>query len=219
MGDPSLSAERSDPASRPVTGPTPAGDAADPNSREQHQPPRPLARGSRRWAQRAEGDRRSRSRLEVVQGEGVIVLNDRRHPGTRTNIKLIAVSSSGVFVIDAKSFRGLVHTKRPGPMESLGPEELHVGRKNCSSAVVQVARQKEIVQEALATSAWGSEVPVHGMLCLTRAEWGFASALLVSEVWVGWPKLMAGRVQAPGVMDSPTVREVSDLIAELLPVS
>ena len=124
-----------------------------------------------------------------------------------------------MFVIDAKSFRGLVHTRRPGPMESLGPEELHVGRKNCTALVAEVSRQREIVKEALAISSWGCEVPVHGMLCLTRAEWGFASALHISEVWVGWPKLMAGRVQAPGVMDSPTVREVSDLIADHLPVS
>jgi hypothetical protein len=57
------------------------------------------------------------------------------------------------------------------------------------------------------------------MLCLTRAEWGFASALQISEVWIGWPRLMAGRVQAPGVMDSPTVREVSDLIAAQLPLA
>jgi hypothetical protein len=171
--------------------------------------------------QRAEGDRRARARarLEIIGGEGIIVLNDRRDPGSDTNIKQIAVSSSGVFVIETRNFRGLVHTKRPGPVVNLGPHELHVGRKNCTSSVVEVARQKEIVKEALATSAWGSEVPVHGMLCLTRAEWGFASAIQISEVWIGWPRLMAGRVQAPGVMDSPTVREVSDLIAAQLPVA
>ena len=57
------------------------------------------------------------------------------------------------------------------------------------------------------------------MLCLTRAEWGFASAIQVGGVWVGWPTLMAGRVQSPGVMDSPAVREVSTMLADLLPGS
>lgn len=192
---------------------------AEPISRSRHRTPPPPARGSRKWVQRAEGDRRARARLELIGGEGIIMLNDRRHPGSNTNISLIAVSPSGVFVIDSKNFRGLVHTKRPGPMVNLGPHELHVGRRNCTSSVTQVARQKDIVKNALATAAWGSEVPVYGMLCLTRAEWGFASALQIDEVWVGWPKLMAGRVQAPGVMDSPAVREVSDLIAEHLPVA
>jgi hypothetical protein len=55
------------------------------------------------------------------------------------------------------------------------------------------------------------------MLCLTRADWGFATAIQVDEVWVGWPKLMARRVQDSGSMDSPTVREVSDVLAASLP--
>jgi len=219
MADSSTSPGRAETADEPDPGAAAPDLVADPISPDQHRTPPTSARGSRKWVKRAEGDRRARSRLEVVEGDGVIVLNDRRHPGSNTSIKLIAVSSSGVFVIDAKSFRGLVHTRRPGPMESLGPEELHVGRKNCTALVAEVSRQREIVKETLATSDWASEVPVHGMLCLTRAEWGFASAVQIREVWVGWPKLMAGRVQAPGVMDSPTVREVSDLIADHLPVS
>jgi hypothetical protein len=219
MGDPSPSTGRAEPTDQPVPGTTAPDEVASPVGRGRHQAAPPPARGSRKWVQRAEGDRRSRARLQMIEGEGIIVLNDRRDPGSDTNIKLIAVSSSGVFVIDSKNFRGLVHTKRPGPMVNLGPHELHVGRKNCTSLVTEVARQKDIVKDALAQSAFGSEVPVHAMLCLTRAEWGFASALQISEVWVGWPKLMAGRVQAPGVMDSPTVREVSDLIAAQLPVT
>jgi hypothetical protein len=177
------------------------------------------AAAARSWVQRAEGDRRARARLRILEDEGTIVLNDRRIPGSKHSIKLIAVSSAGVFVIDAKSYKGLVHTKRPGPLGSLGPHELHVGRRNCTSSVELVAGQMEIVRSSLASTEWGSEVPVHAMLCLTRAEWGFASAVQVGGVWVGWPKLMAGRVQSPGVMDSPTVREVSAMIADQLPVA
>lgn len=174
---------------------------------------------TRNWVQRAEGDRRARARLRLLEAEGIIVLNDRRIPGSRDSIKLIAVSSAGVFVIGTKNYKGLVHTKRPGPIGALGPDELHVGRRNCTAAVDQVAHQMEVVRSSLASTPWGSEVPVEAMLCLTRAEWGFASAMQVSDVWVGWPKLMAGRVQSPGVMDSPTVREVSAMIADRLPVA
>ena len=42
---------------------------------------------------------------------------------------------AGVFVIDAKGYKGLVHTKRQGPIRNLGPTELHVGRRNCTSSV------------------------------------------------------------------------------------
>jgi Nuclease-related domain len=174
---------------------------------------------ARNWVQRSERDRRARARLEIGAGEGVIVLNDRRIPGEKASIKLIAVSPAGVFVIDARSYKGLVHTKRLGPMSDLGPDELHVGRKNCTSSVEEVARQVEAVRSALSTKLWTTEVPVHAMLCLTRAEWGFASALQISDVWVGWPKLLAGRVQTPVVMDSPTVQEVYLMIADHLPTT
>jgi hypothetical protein len=169
--------------------------------------------------QRAEGDRRARARLQIIEGEGVVVLNDRRVPESGSNIKWIAVSAAGVFVIDAKSYKGLVHIKRHGPIWDLGPHELHVGRKNCTSSVESVNEQKGAVRAALDTTAWGSEVPVYGMLCLVRAEWGFASAIEIGDICVGWPKLVAGRVQAPGVMDSPAVQEVSEMIADHLPVS
>ncbi len=159
------------------------------------------------------------ARLRILEGDGIVVLNDRRIPGSHHCIKLIAVSSAGVFVIDTQNFKGLVHTRRSGSIANLGPHELHVGRRNCTSSVEQVARQMRIVRASLDSTAWGSEVPVEAMLCLTRAEWGFASAVQVTDVWVGWPRLMAGRIQAPGVLDSPTVREVSVMIADHLPTA
>ena len=172
---------------------------------------------SRKWVKRAEGDRRAIARLQLIESQGLIVLNDRRIPGSKSSIKLIAISPAGVFVIGAKGYKGLVHTKRPGPIQKLGPVELHVGRRNCTQAVEDLAHQVEIVRTAVSSAPWGSEVPVHALLCLTRAEWGFASPIEISDVWVGWPRLMEGRLQTPEVMDSPTVQEVSELISERLP--
>ncbi len=173
---------------------------------------------TRRWVQRAEGDRRARARLRLVEGDGVIVLNDRRVPGSRETIKVIAVSSAGVFVIDVKTYKGLVHTMAPGTIGNLGPRELHVGRRNCTGSVEAVRRQTEVVRAAVEAGRPGSEVPVHGMLCLTRAEWGFPSAMQIGEVRVAWPRLVAGEVRAPGVLDDPMVQAVSTMIAGGLPV-
>jgi hypothetical protein len=171
----------------------------------------------RKWAQRAEGDRRARSRLRLIESEGVIVLNERRIPGSRDHITMIAVSPAGVFVVDAKHYKGLVHTRRSGPMPALGPQELHVGRRDCTPYIQQVAQHMQAVRSILGQEEWGDAVPVQAMLCLTRAAWGFASPLQISDVWVGWPQLAAGRVRSPGVMDSPAVQEVSSLLAAHLP--
>jgi hypothetical protein len=174
---------------------------------------------ARRWVQRAEGERRSRARLDLL-GEGVIVLNDRRIPGSREGIKLIAVAPAGVFVIDTKRFKGLVHTMRPGTIGNLGPYELHVGRRNCTHSIDALRRQAEVVRATLDAGPPGAgAVAIHPMLCLTRAEWGFPSAVQIGDVWVGWPRLMAGEVQAPGALDLPTVKQVSALIADRLPVN
>ena len=173
--------------------------------------------GGRRWVSRSGRDRRSKSRLEIDSDEGIVILNDRRVPGSRSQIKLIAVAPAGVFVIDAKDVKGLVHTKRPGPVSDLGPNELHVGRRNCTEMVGAVTRQVEAVRDALSTKPWASDVPVHAILCLTRAAWGFASPLELGDVWIGWPQLVSPRVRTPSIMDSPMVNEVSLVLADRLP--
>jgi Nuclease-related domain len=172
---------------------------------------------SRKWVNRAEGDRRAKGRLQLIDDEGVILLNDRRIPGSKSSIKSIAISTAGVFVIDTKAYKGLVHIRREGTIKDLGPAELHIGRRNCTSSVEDLNRQAEIVRGALRSTPWGAEVPVTALLCLTRAAWGFASPIEINDVWVGWPRLLNGRVHEPGLMDSPTVVEVSELIAEQLP--
>src|SRR5450631_4594773 len=75
---------------------------------------------SRKWVTRAEVDRRARARLRLLEGDGIVVLDDRRVPGSRDSIKLIAVSCAGVFVSDTKHYKGLVHTMRPGSIGNLG---------------------------------------------------------------------------------------------------
>ena len=170
------------------------------------------------WVQRSGRDRRAATGLEI-ESDGVVVLCDRRMPASKTTIQLIAVSPAGVFVVDTRTYKGLAHIRRPGPISDLGPDELHVGRRNCTDTVTNVCRQVDAVRAILRTAPWGSEVPVHAMLCLTKAEWGFASAIEVGDVWVGWPRLIASRAKAPEVMDSRTVEEVSRLLADSLPIA
>ena len=175
-------------------------------------------RSSAGRVRRSGRDRRERTRLEIV-GDGVVVLQHRRLPDWKARIRLIAVSPAGVSVVHTENYKGLAHTRRPGPISDLGPEELHVGRRNCADTVANVCRQVDAVRAALRNTPWGPEVPVHAMLCLPRAEWGFASAIEIGEVRVGWPRLVASRMQAPVAMDSRTVEKVSRLLADSLPIA
>src|SRR5205085_1810838 len=63
---------------------------------------------TRAWASGAAGERRVAERLAVLAGEDVLLLHDRRIPGTRANIDHLAVGPAGVYVIDAKRYRDAV---------------------------------------------------------------------------------------------------------------
>ena len=102
----------------------------------------------RKWVKRAEGDAGARPPPARRQS-GRHRPERPPHPGSRSRTKQIAVSPAGVFVIDAKRYKGLVHTRRPGPIPSLGPDELHVGRRDCTPAWTRLAGQVEVGADAL----------------------------------------------------------------------
>lgn len=149
----------------------------------------------------------------------VTYLNDRRIPGSRVSIESIAISPAGVFVVGTKPYKGLVHTRRHGPVGDLGPVELHIGRRNCTSTVEHLVHQVEAVREALAGAPWETGIPIQAVLCLTRAEWGFASPIEIGQVWIGWPRLVDRKLRSPELMDSPTVNEAIETVTRLLPAA
>ncbi len=60
------------------------------------------------WQKGSEGERALAASLVKYLGDHAIVLNDRRVPRTRGNIDHLVIASSGVWVIDAKNYSGLV---------------------------------------------------------------------------------------------------------------
>ena len=62
------------------------------------------------WAKGARGEEVLGPSLDTLGDRGIRVLHDRRIPRTRANIDHIAVCPAGMFVIDAKRYRG-----RPDP--------------------------------------------------------------------------------------------------------
>jgi Nuclease-related domain len=66
------------------------------------------------WAQGSRGERLLGEYLEKIQDEEVVVvLHDRRIPGTRANIDHLAVGSGVVWAIDAKNYSGKIKCGSP----------------------------------------------------------------------------------------------------------
>lgn len=167
------------------------------------------------WAVGSRGERMLGEQLETLHdGESVYVLHDRRVPRSRANIDHLAVTRSGVWVIDAKNYEGKVQYVDRGGWFSTD-ERLMVGRRDCTKLVEATKRQVEVVRAVLQDDT----VPVRGALCFVDAEWGwFAKPFAIDGVWIGWIRALGERLQSDGpITAEQIVRSGSRLARELRP--
>lgn len=120
------------------------------------------------------------------------VLHDRRIPGTRANIDHIAVTPAGVWVIDAKRYKG----QRPslhveGGLIRPRVETLRVGGRDKTKLVDGVRSQVERVSAAVGDT----DIEVRGALCFVEADWPLlGGAFTVNDIDVLWPTLLLKRL-------------------------
>lgn len=138
------------------------------------------------WAIGAVGEERLGTRLDSLVSEDVAVLHDRRIPGTKANIDHIAITRAGIWVIDAKRYKGRPELKIEGGILRPRAEKLLVGRRDCTKLVDGVLKQVELVREVV------SAVPVAGVLCFVQDDWPLiGGAFTTREVHVLWLKRLA----------------------------
>ena len=122
------------------------------------------------------------------------VLHDRRIPGTRVNIDHIAVTRSGVYVIDAKRYKGRPSLEVEGGILRPRVEKLLVGTRDQTKLVDGVLKQVEVVRGIV-----GDAIPVTGVLCFVEADWPLiGGAFTTRGVEVLWPRKLYPRPTAEG---------------------
>jgi hypothetical protein len=171
---------------------------------------------TRAWSAGADGERRVAAALEQALGRRGIVLHDRRAPGSRGNIDHIAVAPSGVWVVDAKEYRGRVRFGRRDM-------RLYVGRRDRSSDLAGVRRQRDAVRRVLQRSDRSDRAdrapPVHAAICLVGAEWDWwARPFRLDGVWVAWPGRLGRMLLRPTVLRAEQIGRVASALARELPV-
>ena len=116
------------------------------------------------------------------------VLHDRRIPRTRANIDHIAIGPSGVWVIDAKRYKG----KRPALHVEGGflrprVESLRIGGRDGTKLVEGVQSQVERVTAVVGDIG----VKATGVLCFLEADWPLiGGSFAVNGIHVLWPRLL-----------------------------
>jgi len=146
------------------------------------------------WNTGAFGEERLGQRLNELSSDTMRVLHDRRIPGTRANIDHIAVTPTGIYVIDAKKYKGRPSLKAEGGILRPRVEKLLVGTRDQTKLVDGALKQVDVVRATV-----GDAVPVTGVLCFIDADWPLiGGAFSTRGIEVLPPRRLYPRLTAEG---------------------
>lgn len=164
------------------------------------------------WDIGALGEERLGKGLDRLASDTLRLLHDRRIPRSKANIDHLAVTASGVYVIDAKKYRGRPHLKIEGGLFRPRVERLLVGSRDCTKLVDGVLKQVDVVRGLL-----DDDVPVHGVLCFVEADWPLIGGTFTTRgVQALWPKKLYPKLQAEGPFTADPVAEIHRKLAHAL---
>jgi hypothetical protein len=175
---------------------------------------------TRAWETGARGEEKLATRLDALAEHDAVALHDRRIPGTRANIDHIVVAPAGVFVIDAKLYKGRPHLKVEGGIVRARVEKLMVGTRDCTKLVAGVTKQVDLVRAALLRLPISEPVDVRGMLAFIDADWPlFGGAFVIADVAVLGPKKAVEQITAANQFALPDVHGVHRHLARAFPAA
>ena len=153
--------------------------------------------------------------------QAVIVLHDRRIPDSRATIDHLAITRSGrVWVVDARSYTGMVHrVDRGGWFRN--DYRLYVGKRECTWLVEAMTSRLVAVGRAIGEPVRHEfAAQVRAALCFVDAEWSLVpEPVAIAHVWIGWPEALAEQLRAPGELTPERVRMLARRVAEALPAA
>ena len=163
------------------------------------------------WARGARGEERVAALLAGHLDPTAIVLHDRGIPGSRANIDHIVIAASGVWVIDAKRYKGKAAVSRP----LIGGAKLTIAGRDKTKLIDDLAKQVARVNSVLSEHA--RAVPVHGALCFVDTELPMLGTLTLNGFPLLHAKSLAKRINAAGPVTSEDVRAVAAELATRFP--
>jgi hypothetical protein len=146
-----------------------------------------------------------------TSGGPTVLLHDRRMPRGHGNIDHLAVSPNGVFVIDAKDWKGKVSVSTP----LFGKSKLLITGRDRTKLIDGLDRQVAAVEDALGEAArsW----PIHGVLCFTQADLPLLRTTKMRSHLLLYRKALAKRLNASGPFTLAQIDATARALAEALP--
>ena len=167
----------------------------------------------RAWKRGAGGEERVAASLAKYLDPTVIMLHDRRIPGSRANIDHIAIATSGVWVIDAKRYTGKLEVSRP----LLGQPKLSIAGRDSTRLIDGLDGQVKVVRQTLAGIARG--VPVLGALCFVDAELPLIGKLTLRGYPIWYPRGLARQINRSGEVQPALLAQLAEILTSRLPAA
>lgn len=168
---------------------------------------------TRAWAKGARGEMELAEALEGLLD--VVVLSDRRVPGTRGNIDHLVIAPAGIFLVDAKRYDGSLRIRDKGGIFRRD-ERLYVGGRDCSRLVDNMGWQVKAVETLL--ESVGHKVAVTPVLCFIGVDWPL---LFPPDSYRGvrleGPRSLRRLITQTHALDAPEVARLARLLATGFP--
>jgi hypothetical protein len=169
------------------------------------------------WGKGSEGESWLAGYIAREVGDAVIALHDRLIPGTRGNVDHIFVSPTGVWVVDAKAYKGKVVRREIGPLWRRD-NELYIGGRNRTSLAAGVRRQVDAVNAAMRSDESLHGTDIHAALCLVESEWGLLDfPFQLGNVWAMYPGALRKRLRKSGPVSRTSIERIARRLDLSLP--
>jgi len=173
------------------------------------------------WSKGAEGEEIvGRNLDELSQERGFITIHDRLIPGSFANIDHIVVTSSKVFVVDAKNYADKIDFGKLLAPYFGGKAILKINGRNRNILLESVEKQVRIVEQLLAKA--GIDIPVQGALAFVKANWNmtfFLRPKSINGVLLNSRGLHSIFRDVPPVDREIVLKIAKQLLADLPPAS
>jgi hypothetical protein len=169
------------------------------------------------WGKGSTGESRLAAYVTKEVGDAVIPLHDRLIPGTRGNIDHIFIASTGIWIVDAKTYKGKVVKREVGSLLRR-TNQVYVGGRNRSNLANGVNKQVAAVIAALKSDSSLTGIEVDAALCFLDSEWGLLDfPFQVGNVWVLYSGALRKRLKKKGALSRETMERIARRLDLSLP--
>lgn len=175
-------------------------------------------RSVKAWVKGGDGESRLAAFVEREVGDAVIALHDRVIPGTRgQNIDHLFVASTGVWVVDAKAYKGKLEKRDAGPLWR-ADYRVYVGGRDRSKVVKSMAIQLKAVRAALELDPNAGRIAIHPAVCFVESDWDLlARPFQVEGVTILYPGALRSRLKKKGGLSREAMERIAHRLALALP--